>query len=647
MTFRPPVKFIALFVALIFLCNPVLACTSFIITPGASADGSMYVAHTNDGFGSGVVGHAFVNESTVLAYVPAADHAPGSMRAVYFDPTSGSDEPTKAANAETTPLGYIPEVNHTYAYFTGSYGIMNEHQLMAAEVTTGGKIEPSADAEKRLFYTSELSNIALERCKTAKEAVTLVGQLIDQYGYYGTGETLLFGDTKEAWVIEICGGTPDGKGGLWVAQKVPDGTVFVTANSFRIRDVIPGNPDQMYSANLFTVAKENGWWNESQGNLDWLPTVSYGEYSHPYYSLSRLWSLYHRLAPSQNFTPYVTDTYSEAYPFSVKPDKLLTTADAFALFRDHYEGTVFDLTNGSAAGPFGNPYRWRGAFDDHGQFAAGEVKPGAWPRAVSEIFCGYSYINQGRSWLTDSVGGITWFGFAPPAETVYIPFYAGITSVPAEWSVTDRSTFSRDYAWWAWNYVTNWATINYRAIIVDIKANQQGIENRQFADQPIIEKTAQQLYATQGEDAARAYLTNYSATNAEANREAWWGLSDRLIVKYSNMMVNDFANDTTYLTGYPNEWLQNVSYQYGPRIYEYPELQEVQGLAYVNETVYTTPGNELNLIKTTQRMNISQSIMGILEGWTSLTNRHQTGKILERSMSLPIRNQTRWTLKPS
>jgi len=184
-------------------------------------------------------------------------------------------------------------------------------------------------------------------------------------------------------------------------------------------------------------------------------------------------------------------------------------------------------------------------------------------------------------------------------------------------------------------------------MIVDIRTNQQGIENRQFTDQPKIEKIATQLYATQGENAARAYLTNYSTTNAEANREAWWGLSDRLVVKYSNMMVNDFANDTTYLPGYPDEWLQNASYQYGPRIYEYPELQEVHGLAYVNETVYTTPGNELNMIKTTQRTNISQTIMGILEGWTSLTNRHRYGGILERPISVPIRNQTRWTLKPS
>jgi len=625
------IRFFALILMLIFLCTPSLACTSFIITPGASADGSMYVGHTNDGFGSGVVGHEFVNESTVLAYVPAADHPAGALRAVWFDPTSGSDEPASEKEGQAKPLAYIPEVKHTYGYFTGSYGIMNEHQLMAGEVTDDAKIQPDADPDKRIFYSSELSNIALERCRTAKDAVILVGQLIDQYGFYGTGETLLFADPNEAWVIEMAGGTPDGTGGLWAAQKVPNGEIFVTANTFRIREIIPGNSNQMYSANLYRVAEHNGWWNESQGKLDWLKTVSNGEYAHPYYSLARVWSLYHRIAPSRNFSPYITDTYSTEYPFSVVPDKKLSTADAFALFRDHYEGTVYDLTTGLAAGPFGNPYRWRGPYDDHNAFVAGEVKPGAWPRAVSEIFCGYSYITQGRKWLPDPIGGIVWFGFAPPAETVYIPFYDGVTSVPAQWSYNDRSTFSHDYAWWAFNYVTNWATLNYRAMIGDIKTRQQAIEQRQFTDQPVVEENAKTIYYSENEDAARKYLTTYSSSNAEANLNDWWKLSDNLVTKYSNMMVNDFANDTTSLPGYPDEWLEDVGYQYGPRIYEYDEIQHVVGLAYVNMTVYTTPGNELNMIKTTQRKNITEFIIGIIN---------------TRIPPFPAQNFTRWIMKP-
>ena len=239
------------------------------------------------------------------------------------------------------------------------------------------------------------------------------------------------------------------------------------------------------------------------------------------------------------------------------------------------------------------------------------------------------YINQGRSWLPDAIGGITWFGFAQPAETVYTPFYAGSTGVPPEWSENDRSTFSHNYAWWAFNYVTNWATLNYRAMIGDIRARQQAIEQRQFAVQPVIEENAKRLYDSQGDAAARAYLTDYNTANARENLLDWWKLSDQLVVKYSNMMVNDFANGTTALPGYPDKWLQDNRYQYGPRIYEATELQTVVGLAYVNTTEYTTPGNELNLIKETQRTDRIQRIIGYIEDRISLPLQNLTHRIMK------------------
>ena len=370
-----------------------------------------------------------------MMYVPLSRAPDGCLRLLEALPvtarfggtvSSHPEEPAAAKTDADAAVAYIPQVNHTYGYLTGAYGIINEHQLMFGECTDYTKVQPSFDAKKRIMYSSELSNIALERTTTAREAVGLIGSLIDKYGYYGTGETLPVSDPNESWVIEMAGGTPDGTGGLWVAEKVPDGEVFVAANTFRIRDIDPNNPNILYSKNLFSAAQANGWWDPSQGKLDWLKTVSGGEYSHPYYSLARIWSLYHRIAPSENFSPFVNDTYSRDYPFSVRPDQKLSTADTFALFRDHYEGTVFDLTTGPAAGPFGNPYRWRGPFDKHDLLTPGEIKPGAWPRAVSEMFCGYSYIVQGRSWLPDPVGGLAWFGFAPPSETVYMPFYAGV-----------------------------------------------------------------------------------------------------------------------------------------------------------------------------------------------------------------------------
>lgn len=591
----------AVLFVLLMICPPVFACTTFIVTKGASADGSAYVGHTNDGFGAGVVGPSVRSEMSQLIYVPPADYPPGAMRAVRFDPNSGSDEPADAKTNADAEIAYIPQVNHTYGYLTGAYGIINEHQLMFGECTDYTKVQPSFDARKRIFYSSELSNIALERTKTSREAVELIGSLIDQYGYYGTGETLPVSDPNESWVIEMAGGTPDGTGGLWVAQRVSDGEVFVAGNTFRIRDIDPNDPNILYSKNLFSAAQANGWWDPSQGKLDWLKTVSGGEYSHPYYSLARVWSLYHRIAPSKNFSPFVNDTYSRDYPFSVRPDQKLGTADTFALFRDHYEATVYDLTTGPAAGPFGNPYRWRGDADKHDLLTPGEIKPGAWPRAVSEMFCGYSYILQGRNWLPDPVGGIAWFGFAQPSETVYIPFYAGVTSVPAQFSNTNRSEFNHNSAFWAFNFVTNWATLNYNLISKDIRAQQQQIEQKELGSQPAVESKALAILTTDGDAAARKYLTDYSTTNSIGTVNAWWQFSDSLVVKYSNQMVNDVATGTSRNPGYPDWWLNENRYQYGPRVYDYEGLQQVQNLRYTNQTVYTTPGNELNYIKETQQ----------------------------------------------
>jgi dipeptidase len=588
-------------ILLMVLCHPTLGCTTFIVTKGASTDGSVFVGHTNDGFGPAVVGKNVEAEKTQLIYVPAADHSPGSLRVVWYDPNSGTDEPTHIAAEGAGNVAYIPEVNHTYGYFTSAYGIMNEHQLMFGECTEYSKTLPDFNRSQRIFYSSVLSNIAAERATSAREAVVLMGNLIDEYGYYGNGETLTIADPDEAWVMEMAGGTPDGTGGLWVAQKVPDGEVFVAANIFRIRDVDPDNPDILFSKNLFSIAQANGWWDPSRGNLDWLVTVSGGEYSHPYYSLARVWSLYSRIAPSQNFSPYVNDTYSREYPFSVKPDKKISIQDCFSLFRDHYEGTVYDLTTGPAAGPFGNPYRWRGEFDAHDLLTPGEVKPGAWPRAVSEMYCGYSYVTQGRSWMPDPVGGVVWFGFAQPSETVYIPFYAGAASVPEEFHTTNRSEFSRDSAWWAFNFVTNWATINYHMMSQDIRAHQQQIEQGEIERQVEIEKKALGLFSGNGEPAARQYLTEYSRANSLAVVDLWWQLADSLVVRYSNHMVNDFANKTTITPGYPDWWLEQGRYQYGPRVYDYEGLQDTTGLVYTNTTMYTTPGNELNYIQETQK----------------------------------------------
>ncbi len=554
-----------------------MTCTTMLVTKGASKDGSVFVAHSDDS-------ELFDQR---IVFVPAADHKPGEMRPVYYDAVSLGDKPeynsyvryryvgthrgptyNVPGRPRNIPIGEIPQVPHTYAYFDGSYAIMNEHQLMFGECTDGAKVTAQPVPGKLIFYSAELSRVAAERCKTAREAVKLIGHLIDTYGYYGTGETLPIGDPNEGWVIEMAP-SPEGKGGLWVAKKVPDGEVFVAANEFRIREVDPDDPNMLYSKNLFRVAKKYGWWKPEDGKLDWLKTVSLGEYNHPYYSLRRVWRLQSRMAPSKHLSPWVEDGYTKKYPFSIKPDKKLGVRDVMSLYRDYYQGTEFDLSKGVTAGPFGCPYRYPGPMDPTGDTGDPHRKlKGAWERPISIFRAGFSYVCQGRSWLPDPIGGIVWFGPDEPMSTCYVPFYAGVSRIAAPYYTCDITRFSQDSAWWAFNFVANWAAIKYNYIIKDIKHKQDEIE---WAEINGIKNTDKEALALYKEDPrkARDYLTNYCLNQAVQVVRDWWKMAWWLVAKYDDGYVNDPAD--SYLTdevGYPKSWYKKSRWPEGPISYK-------------------------------------------------------------------------------
>ncbi|MCK9442415.1 MAG: C69 family dipeptidase [Methanothrix sp.] len=583
------------------LSIPAFGCTTFGITKSASADGSVFVGHSNDGFGPGEVGNTVREDAVVFSYVPAQNFTPGSKRPILYDPNSGGEfqGSDAASDGDEIVIGHVDQVNHTYGYLTGSYGMINEHQLMSGECTDYAKIHPDAVEGKRILYSSELSNIAMERCRTAREAVELVGSLIDEYGYYGTGETLIFGDPTDVWVIEMCGGTPSGTGGYWVAQRVPDGQVFVAANEFRIREIDANNPDQIFSKNLFSDAETMGWWNRSDGQLDWTVTFSAGEYSHPYYSLGRVWRIFDRIAPSQKLSPYVEGPFTTAYPFSIVPDRPINITEAFNLFRDHYEGTVFDLTAPPAGGPFGNPYRNWGPFDQHDRLNPGELKPGAWPRPISTDPCGYSYVAQAREWLPDSIGGICWLGLSSPTETCYAPFYAGITRLPAPYLNGSHWDLDYDTAFWPFEIVQNWARLMYVEMIPTIKAEQVRLEDSALARQADIEQQAMDLYK-KDELLACEFLTNYTNVTATENLESWKMLFEKLVVTYRNGQYNDVQNKTITNIGYPDWWLENAEYQYGPRVYDIQSLRKIPGVKYSGETVNVTSLDPIAYIRDNQ-----------------------------------------------
>ncbi len=548
------------------------ACTTMIVGKKVSADGSVIVAHSDDD----------VSDERVI-FVPGGK-TKGSKRPVYYDNCSlgwnkayNSTDVRRYVGKSRGPgyetrdykpskkLGEIPQVKSTYAYFDGNYGIMNEKGLMLGECTCGAKVHPQPEPGRRIFYSAELGRVALERCVRAREAIELMGKLIAEFGYYGTGETLLVGDKDEGWVMEMCGYDEDGSDGIWVAQRVPDDGLFVEANEFRIR-VVPDelrrpphrNDTMMCSANLFDVCAAKGWWKEGT-ELDWLKAVSWGEYAHPYYSLRRVWRVLSRAAPSANLSPWVEDGYTTEYPFAIKPDRKLSVADVAALYRDHYEGTEFDLTQGLAAGPFGNPARYE-KNPDHGDFFnLNTYHPkGAWERPVSIYRCGMLWINQANASLPRRLRGVSWIGLDRPAANCLMPFFTTVTELPPAMETMNILKFRRKSAWWAFNFVANYATIKYCYMMNDIRKLQHDLE-----------EAAYRWVAAVPHDASRRDLTKLCARHCERVRRRWWRLSEKLIVKYNDgCITSEHPEDIMHQVGYSRRtWLRDVGYYEGPTEY--------------------------------------------------------------------------------
>lgn len=550
--------------------KPAFACTTMIAGKNATTDGSVIVSHSDDD----------VSDERVI-YVPARDwdlnNTRESQRAVYYDDccmghemyvddknkiTYNSTEVRRYVGKsrgqgydtkdypDSIPIGYIPQVSHTYAYFDSNYGVMNEHQLMIGECTCGAKIQPNPEKDKRLFYSAELSRVALERCKKAKEAVELMGDLITQYGYYGTGETLLVGDTNEAWVMEMCAYDTVETPGLWVARRVPDNEFFVAANQFRIREL---EKNDLHSKDLKEKCQKLGWWKPEDGPFDWLRTVSCGEYSNPYYSLRRVWRALTKVKPSANLSPWVKDGYSKDYPFSVVPDGKLSIASFTDIYRDHYEGTEFDMTKGKGAGPWGNPTRYEANPDQGDTFRLQVCCPeGAWERPISIYRCGMFWINQAKKGLSSGGDGISWIGMDRPSASCLMPFFVGLKNLPAPIQNMKITSFDTTSIWWAFNFVANYANLNYSYMMADIVALQQKLE-KEFYDK---------VYQV-----PKKSIDGYCEKNTEEVLKAWWNLATGLIVKYNNGCITT-EKSIMQKIDYPDWWLEDAGYYKGPTSYE-------------------------------------------------------------------------------
>ncbi|MBI5346274.1 MAG: C69 family dipeptidase [Chlamydiae bacterium] len=545
-----------------FITPKALACTTIIATKEATQDGSIIIAHTDDDE---------VGDQRIVK-INAKDYKKGDKRPIYKDATLfpryvGKDR-SKAYDTQDAkpfePIGYIDQVEHTYNYIEGNYGIINEHELAFGECTNSTYFFYDVDPKKRIMGIFTLSQIALERCKKAKEAIVLMGELAEKYGYYGFGETLLVGDTEDAYVFEIsC--DPKGESAIWVAKKVPAGEVFVAANQFRIQEIDPNNENFLYSSNLYQIAKEQNWTKDNQ-LLNWQKSVCPGEFDHPYYSLRRVWRVLSKMSPASNLSPYVESAFTKYYPFSIKPDKKLSVQDVISLIRDHYEGTEFDLTKGLAAGPFGCPNRYIGDYD-RVDFPNQMKKPleGAWERSISIYYTGFSYVTQLRGSLPHGLGGLTWIGFDDPYQTCFIPIYAGVESLPKSFEYGNPQKFDPDFAWWIFNYSANWTDCFYDRIIGEVQKTQTKLEKEEFDNQKMIEEKALQYFSKDPKE-GKKYLTTYCRDNANNIVNQWWDLAKFILAKFTDGFDN-LPNSGSKL-GYPAWWLKDVGYEKGPTSYK-------------------------------------------------------------------------------
>jgi dipeptidase len=508
------------------------ACTNILVSKGASKDGSVMISYNADAGG-------FMEP---LYWSEAADYKAGDSLAIYEWDTGKY-------------MGKIKQVLHTYKVV----GNMNENQVAIGETTNGGRLVLQS-ANGIMDYGSMIY-IALQRAKTAKEAIKVMTDLANEYGYGSAeGETFSVSDANEAWILEVVSKGAKEKGIIWVARKVPEGYICAHANQARIREVPTKDKENcMYSTDIFSFAEKMGFWDSKSGK-----EFSYVDAYVPidpeglFLCEGRVWSIFRRAAPSQSFS---TDYWrgvkgADPYPLFIKPDKKLSVQDMEALMRDHFEGTDYDMTKGLMAGPFNCPYRWKSLYWK----APGDtITAYGWERPVSTQQTAFSFVAQSRSFLSNEVGGVFWYGVDDTYSNCYMPLYVCMTDRPKSFEKADVTSFDYNSAAWVFNLVANYAYTKYSYIIKDIQAVQKDFENNFFAMQPAVEKTALELEKTDS-TLAKKYLSDYSYTHAELVVARWKELLNYIITKYNDGYINDGSNGgrTPKGVGYGSEWLKRV-----------------------------------------------------------------------------------------
>lgn len=483
-----------------------LACTNFIVGKKASADGSVMCTYSADDYGM------FLG----LCHYPAGKHAKGEMLQIY-------DWDTKEYH------GQIPQAAETYNVI----GNINEYQVTIGETTFGGR-EEMVDTTGILDYGS-LIYIALQRSKTAREAISVMTRLVETYGFCSEGETFTICDPNEAWIMEMMGKGPGSKGVVWVAVRIPDDAICAHANQSRIRTFDQKDKKNvMFSKDCIKFARSKGWFTGKDKDFSFCDVYAAPTFSGRRACEARVWSFFNRFGDMDKYLPYVEGKVKDAEPMPlwIVPNKKVSLQDLEASMRDHYEGTPFDLGNDLGQGVWEMPYRPTPlSFKVDGKAYFNE-------RPVSTQQTGFSYVSQMRSWLPRQIGGVLWFGNDDGNMVAYTPIYCGNTVQPECYNTpgADAVTFSDKNAFWVCNWVSNMVYPRYSQMFPSLKEVRDSLDNSYIANQGEIEKQALKLYGESGQKAVD-YLTNYSNTQAQQMLARWKELAIYLIVKYNDMAV--------------------------------------------------------------------------------------------------------------
>ena len=515
------------------------ACTNILVTKGASKDGSTMITYAADS-------HTLYGE---LYFRPAAQYPAGTMLDV-VDWDSG------------TFLGRIPQVPRTYAVV----GNMNEYQVSIGETTFGGRSE-LVDTTAIIDYGS-LMYIALQRSRSAREAIHVMTSLVARFGYCSSGESFSIADPREVWILEMIGKGPGNTGAVWVARRIPDGYIAGHANHARITTFpMDDTLNCLYAPDVISVARARGFYTGSDAEFSFSDTYAPLDFGGARFCEARVWSVFNRVASGMDeYLDYARGTdLTHRMPLWIKPDRKVDVHDVMELMRDYFQGTEFDMSKDAGAGAFGCPYRWRPL-----TWTADSVEY-LNERAIATQQTGFSFVAQARSWLPDHIGGVFWFGVDDIYHTVYTPIYCSVTGVPPAYAEGNGGMmdFSDTAAFWVFNQVSNLSYTRFNLISTDIRGRQGELEQKYLTLVPAIDKAALDLSKTDMAGAVQ-FLTDFSVSQGQATFSAWKTLYRELFVKYMDGNVKTKVagqlNPKVVQPGYGAEWRRAVARETGEKL---------------------------------------------------------------------------------